>query len=158
MVPELIVTCCLCLAPGYLDKIKERCCCLWECPQFYFRVWAPHISAVRSYISCSLRHSHRPLRIPLTNSTPRQTDKCLHYAGQPPTLSADTSKEVFKWQTAVICCDVTWHDDILEWQTQQWCASWDSVNWKWEIKSWISQWIYVSKFWRIILFLNVWWR
>ena len=52
-----------------------------------------------------------------------------------------------------------WHPGPChQWQTPQWCGSWDSVNWKWEIKSWISQWIYVSKFWRIILFLNVWWR
>ena len=99
----------------------------------------PHNSVLSDHTSPA--HSHRSLRIPLTNSTPRQTDKCLHYAGQPPTLSADISKEVFKWQTAVICCDVTWHDDIPEWQTQQWCASWDSVNWKWEIKSRFSHWI-----------------
>ena len=95
MVPDLIVTGCLCLAWSYLDNRKRKDAAVSENVHNSISEGdLAHSSRLSDHTSPA--HSHRPLRIPLTNSTPRQTDKCLHYAGQPPTLSADISKEVFK--------------------------------------------------------------
>ena len=131
----------------------ERCwCCLWEW-EFLF----PSLS-LASLLSdhTSPARSHRPLRITLTNSTPRQTDKCLHWAGAAPAPVFWHIKGGIQMTNSchLLWRYVTWWRPCHEWQTSQWCGSWDSVNWKWEIKSRISQWMQVSKFSRIINFLN----
>ena len=142
---------------GYLDNRERRKMLLslrMRISEFLF----PSLS-LASLLSdhTSPARSHRPLRITLTNSTPRQTDKCLHVAGAAPApVCCWNIKGGIQMTNSchLLWCYVTWWRPCHEWQTSQWCGSWDSVNWIWEIKSRISQWMQVSKFSRIMMFLN----
>lgn len=124
----------------------ERCCCLRESPQFYFRgrpspttlgcqiIHLLLTPIVRSVYLWQIRLLARPTNVSIMRGSPRP---CLL------TYQRRYSNDK-QLSSVVMLRDMM--TSIPEWQTQQWCGSWDSVNWKWEIKSRISHWIQVSKF------------